>query len=109
MRAGELDRRITLQRQGAAVDDGYTSKAGVFAELATVWAKLMPLSGAERAAAGELNASAKVTFMVRRQPALDSLNAKDRLLYNGRVHDILFVRELGREGLLIDTAARADG
>ena len=111
MDAGELDRRITLQRQGAETDDGYTTLPGAWEDLADVWAKLMPLAGAEKVAALENAGSARRKFKVRKSTAIADLNAKDRIEYpigSENYHDIVDVAPLGRAFLIIDAVARND-
>jgi SPP1 family predicted phage head-tail adaptor len=109
MDAGELDRKITLQRQGADFDNGLGTEPGEWATLASVWAKLMPMSGAERLAALENAAFASVRFLIRKSSDVEDLNAKDRLLFNTVAHNIVNVREDGRAFLVIDAVARGDG
>jgi SPP1 family predicted phage head-tail adaptor len=109
MDAGKLDRRVTLQRQGAETDNGYGPVPGAWAELAEVWAEMMPLSGAERIAAAENAAYANVRFRIRKSSTVDSLNASDRLLFDGLAHDIANVRLDGRAYIIVDATARGDG
>ena len=107
MDAGELDRRITLQR-ASETEDGYGTVTGDWADIATVWAKLMPMSGAERLAASENAAFANVRFKIRKSSDVSDLNAKDRLVFDSVTHNIANVRQEGRSFLVIDAVARAD-
>lgn len=108
MDAGQLDRRITLQRK-TEEDDGYATSPSAWEDLVTVWARLMPLTSAERAAAGETAAYGKATFMIRRDSSWSDLNATDRLLYQGKAFNILGVREHGRGHYMIDAVGRGEG
>lgn len=108
MKAGSLDRRITLQRQGTATDDGYTTQPGAWFDLAEVWASYRPGSGRELLVNDEIAAPLPVEFRIRKSLDVDDLNPKDRLLYSGIVHDIKSVTEIAREGLLIIAVARPD-
>lgn len=120
MRAGQLDRRIDLERStttqspsGAPVE----SWQPIASRLA---ASYRPLKGEERIATPQFVASEQVEFKVRWTAALAGLNPKDRLIYpalmdglspedeatDGRVFDILAVHELGRRERLRITAAR---
>lgn len=113
VRAGELDRRISIERAGSGSDDGYTMKAGEFAELAEVWCKVRPAPGTERFASGENAATAPTRFIIRFRGDWDpQVNPKDRIRYpvgGDRVYDIKSVNELGRrEALEILAVARAD-
>ena len=108
MDAGELDRRITLQRL-SETDDGYATVAGSWADIATVWAKLMPVLGAEKLAALENAGTARRKFKIRRSSTVEDLSAKDRLVYNSVNHDIQDVSEMNRDFLIIDAMVRNDG
>lgn len=104
MDAGELDRRITLQRV-SETDDGYGTVAGAWNDIATVWAKLMPMSGAERLAALQNQAHANTRFKIRKSSDVEDLNPKDRLLFDDTAYDIASVRLEGRGFLVIDAVA----
>ena len=108
MDAGEFDRRITLQR-AADEDDGLATVKGNWSDIATVWAKLIPMSGKEMLAAAENAAFANVRFKIRNDSLWSDLNAADRLTFDGREHDIVSVRSEGRGFFLIDAVARGDG
>lgn len=111
MDAGDFDRRITLQRSSSGTDNGFGTAAGAWSDIATVWAQLLPVSRMvlERLAASETLSAGPVLFRIRRDLAWDDLNATDRVMFNGRAHDITFVRLDGREFMLIDAVARGDG
>ncbi len=115
MDAGEFDRKITLQRMTEA-DDGFATAPSDWANIATISAKLIPMSGKEMLAAAENAAFANVRFKIRRDSSWSDLNAADRLLFgataahpNGLPHDIISVRQEGRGFYLIDAVARGDG
>jgi SPP1 family predicted phage head-tail adaptor len=114
MDAGEFDRRILLQRR-TELDDGLATVPGGWSDIATVWAKLIPMSGKEMLAAAENAAFANVRFKIRRDSNWSDLNATDRLLFGtseahpeGVPHDIVSVRSEGRGFYLIDAVARGD-
>jgi len=109
MKAGKLDRRITLQRFTSTVD-AYNEPVLTWAPLAVRWASYEPLSDGERFRAGETAADASARFVIRWSSEVSSLNPKDRLTFEGVTYQILRVKEIGRrEGLEITTSARADG
>lgn len=108
MDAGELDRRITLQR-AAETDNGYGTVTDSWTDIATVWAKLMPLSGAERLAAAENAAFANARFKIRKSSDVSDLTSADRLIFDDLTHNITNVRQDGRAFLVIDAVARNDG
>lgn len=107
MDAGQFDRRITLQRAVSA-DDGFTTNPTGFIDLATVWAKLIPVSGAERLAAGEIGAVRKVRYKIRRDSSWSDLNETDRLMVGDDPHNITCVSSEGRGFYLIDAVYRGD-
>jgi head-tail adaptor len=112
MHAGQLDRRIVLQRALSPVDDGYTSApAGGFGTLATVWASKTDLSVAEVLRAAQLGATVSTKFQIRWSSAWADLSAKDRIFETatGLTFAIVGVVEIQRrQGLLITACAQAD-
>ena len=90
MDAGDFDRRITLQRLGLPVDDGFTKAPGAWSPLATVWAQLVPYQrpSKEHVAAGEYSAESYIIWRIRKDRVWADLNAKDQLVYRGVVHNI---------------------
>jgi SPP1 family predicted phage head-tail adaptor len=92
MRAGALDRRIALQRATTA-PNSFNEPVETWADLATVWAQQRPDRGAERFAAQEIVGRAVMTFHIRYRT---DVRITDRILYQGRIWNILDVREVGR-------------
>lgn len=88
LRAGELNRRVTILRGGPDVDDGYTTKPGGFAPLATVRARVTYGTGVERRAAAQEQASAPATVRVRKSSVTATVTPQDRLLLDGVEWDI---------------------
>jgi SPP1 family predicted phage head-tail adaptor len=109
MRAGPMDRRVTLQRFTATRDE-YNEPVQTWTQLATRWASYEPLSDGERFRASETAANASARFVIRWSTAVADLNPKDRLVFDGTIFDIIHVKDMGRrEGIEITAAARADG
>jgi len=107
--AGDLDRRVTLERFTTTVDS-FNEPVKAWGVLAARAASYYPLSDGERFRAGETAATASARFVIRYSAAVADLNPKDRLTFQGVVHDIVRVKEIGRrEGLEITANARADG
>lgn len=108
MEAGKLDRRITLERFTQRFDE-YNEPIKEWAPLATRWASYEPLSDGERFRASETAANASARFVIRWSSAVADLNPKDRLTFDGAVHEIVHVKEVGRrKGIEITTSARSD-
>jgi SPP1 family predicted phage head-tail adaptor len=111
MDAGKLDRRVTLQRKGAEVDDGIQTVPGDWADLADVWAQFLPQSAAERAQAGETAAYNKIRIRIRKDSSWSDLNAKDGFYFTAdpeTEYNISGVTEPDRGWLVVEGVGRGD-
>lgn len=109
MKAGRLDRRITLERFSTTVD-AYNEPVKAWGVFASVAASYEPLSDGERFRAGETAATASARFVIRYSRAVADTSPKDRLTFEGNAWEIVRVKEIGRrEGLEISATVRADG
>lgn len=103
MRAGDLDRQITIEvptETPNAIGEPIQS----WAAFATVWAKVGPVRGRERFTADQVAAEADTTFRIR---WLAGVTEKMRVSYDGRLYDITYIAELGRrDGLDLQTVMR---
>lgn len=127
MRAGPLDRLITIQRNTTtAGEDGHPiaswSTVGPLRRSASVRA----ISGDERFTAPQYVASEQVEFRIRYALAVAEVTPLDRIIYPAlteaeaaespaaeietrRIYDIMAAPEIGRrEGLLIKAVRRSD-
>jgi SPP1 family predicted phage head-tail adaptor len=120
MRAGTMDRRITIQRKTVT-----QSPSGAPIE---TWATLVlrrpasmfPVRGEERFVAPQLGASEQIEFRIRYSQDVSWLTPQDRIVHpaldndgddpaDRQIHDVVAVHELGRrEGLRIITVRRTD-
>jgi SPP1 family predicted phage head-tail adaptor len=106
MKAGSLDRRVTLQAKTSGRDD-FGADTESWAPLATVWAQKLDVTGRERLAGGQVQAEMDARFRVRWRGDVSA--AATRLVYAGRTYDILAIAELGRrEGLELSCRVRVD-
>jgi SPP1 family predicted phage head-tail adaptor len=106
--AGKRDRNITLQRYVITYNEDNEPIEG-WADLAKVKAAVNYVSDAERVRAAEVGASITVRFQTAYSAAMADLDAKDRVLFEGRLFDIVGVKPLGRrEGFEISAAAPSD-
>ena len=107
MRAGKLDRRLTIRRYGETGRDAFYAPIVGWHDVVTVWAQQRPERGSERFAAASINGTAVMTFHIRYR---SDVTVKDRLRYEGREYEIVAPpREIGRRVVLeIDAIARAD-
>jgi len=107
--AGDLDRRVTLERFTTTVDS-FNEPVKAWGVLAVRAASYEPIKDGERFRAGETAATASARFVIRYSAAVANLNPKDRLTFDGDTWQILHVKEIGRrEGLEITATVRADG
>lgn len=108
LRAGDLDRRITIQR-ASATRDALNNPIPAWSDLAEVKASKREVSDAERRAAQENAAEISTRFQIHWSPTVADINPKDRVIYDAIVHEIVAVKELGRrQGLEISCVARPD-
>ncbi len=109
MRAGPLDRRVTVQARSTS-----QSAAGevveTWTDLFTVWMGKRDTRAAERFGAEQRVAEVDATFMARWAPAFDAIRPDThRLVYRSRIYQIHGITELGRrEGVEIACQARAE-
>ena len=120
MRAGILDRLITIQRNTSSTGpDGHPTDSWTTVDPLRRPAALKPVSGEERFTAPQFVAREQVTFQIRYDASVVSLNPLDRIIYPAlsadsppvtrEVYDVVSVDEVGRrEGLLILAARRSD-
>lgn len=102
--AGDLDRRITLERR-SLVDDGYQDVEG-WAPFAVVWASHTAVSDGEKWAAGAARTDITARFRIRFRT---DLTTADRVRYQGRPFNIVGIKEVGRREYLEITGALTDG
>ena len=105
MRAGRLDRRLTLQRR-TLIENDYGEGVETWNDLATVWAEKIPVRGSERYAAMQTVAEVEERFKIRYRTGLTPL---DRVICDGITYDVQGVLEIGRrEGWEILAKGRAE-
>ena len=119
MRAGLLDRKITIQR--VQVDRSPSGDVlETWWDLATRWAEYKPVVGTERAGGVQPGAEQQVEFRVRWDQGLVDVSPLDRVAYPASaatnsptqikyIYDIVAVHEMGRqEGLRIVASRKPD-
>lgn len=108
MRAGTLDRRITIQRQTSTLSDS-GDPVVVWADVATVYARKLENRGQERFTTQQIVGRAMKTFQFRWSATVAEVTTKHRIVFDGRDHDITDVREIGRrEGIEVDCFAPSE-
>jgi SPP1 family predicted phage head-tail adaptor len=107
MRAGKLDRRVTIRRHQQTGTNAFNEPIFAWVDVITVWAQQRPERGSERFAAAQVNGTAVMTFHIRYR---SDLTIEDRIVYEGVEHEIIAPpREIGRRVVTeIDCIARKD-
>ena len=103
MRAGSLDRRLTILRRTLA-RNAYGEQVEEFETLDTVWAAKLDTTGRELFTAKGTIGENSTRFRIRYR---SDLYLTDRLSYNGTEYDITQIAELGRkDGLELVAVAK---
>ena len=110
MRAGDLDRRITIRR-ASLVPNEFNEPIEIWSDLRTVWAKRTDASASESYRAQEVGAQISARFLIRRTSQVADVNPLDRIAFHGREYNITRVAEPAgtrNRWLEIDAVARAE-
>ncbi len=98
MRAGRLDRQITI-RTPALTQDTHGGSVETFSDLATVWAERVPNGGRRFLAAAQIQPGLQVIYRIRYRSDFDETA---RIVDDGNEYGILAIHEIGRrDGLEI--------
>jgi SPP1 family predicted phage head-tail adaptor len=96
MRAGKLDKTISIDRLSRTVND-YGTEVEAWTPVTTVRAQLVQSSTEEFMRSAGSIAETAVVFRVRFR---DDLTTSDRVTHRGQAYDVKEIKELGRrEGL----------
>lgn len=100
MNIGNLNKKITIQKQGEIQynENGFPINPDGFVDFKTVWASINNLWGKEFYAAKAVNAENTVEFVVRYNRDLTVINTKEyRILWNNRKFNITFIDNIKYE------------
>lgn len=92
MRAGKLDRTITIQREAHTID-GYGSPSFTWTDVATVRAQIVQQSTEEFIRGFGASDETVIIFRTR---WLDGVTNADRISYEDVIHNLKEVKEIGR-------------
>lgn len=92
MRAGKLDKEITIQRFTSTVDD-YGTPVFTWTDLATLRAEIVQASTQEFIRGFGASDETAIIFRTR---WLDGVQLADRILYGGIIHNLKEIKEIGR-------------
>lgn len=111
IKAGDLDRRITVQR--VTKNNTPSGLVETVSDLCTVWAARKDASDSEKSAAGTIMSVLMSRFTVRSTTATRGIRPSDKIIEKALTFDIVGIKELGRRDFLEITAQarldRADG
>ena len=99
MNVGFLDRRITLQQRGTAVND-FGEPTGAWSDLTTVWAALDNKSASSNVQMEQETSINRVTWRIRSSSTTRTVAASDRVKYGSEYYNILAIQEVGRKNEL---------
>ena len=122
MRAGRLDRLITIQRKSSTPSDSGEQQETWTTIIERRAAGYRPLKGEERFTGEQVIGTEQIEFRIRWSANVAALSQQDRIVYPAladespedepdtrNIYDVLAVHEIGRrEGLLIITQRRSD-
>jgi len=111
LQAGDLDRRITLQRATVTTSTPYNEPVEVWGDIGTISAQRADASAAEGYRAAEVGAQISTRFTVRYWSLTRGLTPKDRISFEGKLYNITATRErvgTTRQWIEIDAVASAD-
>lgn len=94
--AGELDQRVTLRRE-TRTSDGMGGDTATWTDIATVWAKVRPMTGNEREHSDRLNATANYLIVIR---AREDIDERCIAVHSGTKYNIRFVKREPRSRFL---------
>lgn len=95
LKSGDLDRRIIVLR-GTETTNDFNEPVFTWSTLISVWASYSPVSDGERYRAGEIGAHELARFVIRHSVLAKTVNAKDRLSFDGKIWEISGVKTIGR-------------
>jgi SPP1 family predicted phage head-tail adaptor len=91
--AGELDRRIAIERLTEGAQNGFGEPDETWAMLTTVWAGRKDVSDGEKVQAGQRSSALMSRFVIRSSSITKTVNTKDRIQTDARLWNILGAKE----------------
>lgn len=105
--AGQLDKRISLERAGLIRSAAGPSKVGSWEALGSRWAKVTYGSSAERREAGSERAVQVATFRCRADSLTRTIMVTDRIVHAGASWDVTGIAPIGRGPAELEFTATA--
>lgn len=108
MKAGRLDRRISIITP-APTQNAFGEEINSWSTFATVWAELKYAGGNEAYPDNQFVSKVDTVFRIRWSNTVKPLEARDRVIFDNRIFDIVAVHEIGRrEGLELFAYTRGE-
>jgi len=101
---GQLKRKIIIQT-ATKVQDDFGEETETWANTATMWASIQPVSGSEGITGNQINPEVTHKIMMRYRAGVTPAN---RVLYGTRVFDINVVRNIFEENRWLELLCRED-
>lgn len=98
---GELDQLITIRRE-VRIPDGMGGSKLEWQDVDTCWALVRPMSGRERLAAGQIEASANYLVVIY---AGTEVLAKDIIIWGDKELNVRFPKSRGSRSLFLEIEA----
>lgn len=96
MKAGKLDRKITIERYtNGGLDAFGEDTAGSWGTFITVSASRQDVSDSEKVSAGQVNAVQMSRFVIRSSANSRTITPVDRVSYDSKIWDIHGIKETG--------------
>lgn len=105
MKAGKLDRTITLQAPSYGIPDDYGAVVTTWGDPITVRAELVAIASDEAVKDSGEAATKAITFRIR---YVDGITTAHRLSYAGSYFNVRDIREIGRREALEVLAERSN-
>ncbi|MEW7009493.1 phage head closure protein [Lentilitoribacter sp. EG35] len=86
--AGKLDRRIIIERNTGSGVNEFNEPDDNWEKFTTVSAERKDVSDSEKISAGQVNATRMSRFVIRSSQKSRTIDAKDRINYDGTLWDI---------------------
>ena len=106
MKAGDLDQRVTVERQQGGFDELGQPLPDTWAPLFTCWAAVEPLTGREYIAASAAVSEVTARIRMRFRPWM---TAEDRVIHNGTTYGIESVIDVRSEHRELHLMCKAIG
>lgn len=87
MKAGSLNKRITIEKPVSSLDE-YGDQTGSFELFAKVWAKIMPKSGRNSFIAGKHTTDTTHEIEIRYSEKVSQIKSNFRIVFGTRVFEI---------------------